>query len=151
WCSGSSRRPRRPPWTMGCRVLTRPPMISGKPVTLSMGVTGTPAWARDWAVPPVEMISTPRDARVLAKGMRSVLSETERRAREMRTRSGMGDQMARGPQGQIAKLPKRQITKADCHCSGDAFMSQPGWGSPLQELRNDAGLADGVEVAIDEL
>ena len=42
----SSARPRRarmPPWTAGCSVFTRPSMISGKPVTAEMPVTGTPA------------------------------------------------------------------------------------------------------------
>ena len=31
--SGSSRSARMPPWTAGCSVLTRPPSISGKPVS----------------------------------------------------------------------------------------------------------------------
>ena len=32
WCSGFARTASRPPWTAGCSVLTRPSIISGKPV-----------------------------------------------------------------------------------------------------------------------
>ena len=56
----SSARPRRarmPPWTAGCSVLTRPSMISGKPVTSEMPVTGTPAFSSARAVPPVDTSS----------------------------------------------------------------------------------------------
>ncbi len=55
----TSRRASRPPWTRGCSVLTRPSIISGKPVRSSIGRTGTPASASALAVPPVETISTP--------------------------------------------------------------------------------------------
>ena len=55
---GLSRRASRPPWTLGCSVLTRPSIISGKPVYCSMGTTRTPASSRARAVPPVEITST---------------------------------------------------------------------------------------------
>ena len=58
-CAGTSRRASRPPCTRGCSVLTRPSIISGKPVRSSIGRTGTPASASALAVPPVETISTP--------------------------------------------------------------------------------------------
>ena len=43
--AGRSRRARMPPWTIGCRVLTRPSRISGKPVMSETLFTGTPASA----------------------------------------------------------------------------------------------------------
>ena len=53
-CSGTSRRANKPPCTRGCRVLTRPSSISGKPVICATSVTGSPASASNLAVPPVE-------------------------------------------------------------------------------------------------
>ena len=44
----------------GCSVLTRPSIISGKPVTSEILTTGSPAAAIAFAVPPVEMSSTPQ-------------------------------------------------------------------------------------------
>ena len=41
--SSMPARPSRPPWISGCRVLTRPSMISGKPVTSDTSRTGRPA------------------------------------------------------------------------------------------------------------
>ena len=41
--SGASRTPSRPPCTIGCRVLTRPSIISGKPVRSETSFTGRPA------------------------------------------------------------------------------------------------------------
>jgi hypothetical protein len=41
-CSGASRTPSRPPCTTGCRVLTRPSIISGKPVRSATSLTGRP-------------------------------------------------------------------------------------------------------------
>ena len=83
----SSLRPRRarmPPWTAGCSVFTRPSMISGKPVTCEIPVTGTPAFSSARAVPPVETSSYPLPARACANGIRPVLSETLSRALGMR-------------------------------------------------------------------
>lgn len=45
--------------TLGCRVLTRPSRHSGKPVSSSTLVTGTPAPAIFAAVDPVETSWTP--------------------------------------------------------------------------------------------
>ena len=41
-CSGRRVSASSPAWTFGCRVLTRPSRHSGKPVSSSTGVTGTP-------------------------------------------------------------------------------------------------------------
>ncbi len=85
--SGRPRRARMPPWTAGCSVFTRPSMISGKPVTAEMPVTGIPAVSRARAVPPVDTSSYPRPARAWANGSRPVLSETLRRALGIRRMS----------------------------------------------------------------
>src|ERR1700712_1479070 len=58
-------------------------MISGKPVRSVIERTGTPALDRDPAVPPVEMISTPRSASPRANSTMPVLSDTDRRARRI--------------------------------------------------------------------
>src|SRR5687767_10361647 len=75
-CSGTSRRARIPPCTLGCRVFTRPSSISGKPVWSATSVTFRPASLRSFAVPPVEMRLTPRPARPRANSTSPVLSET---------------------------------------------------------------------------
>ena len=41
-CAGTSRRASSPPWIFGCRVLTRPSSISGKPVYSATSVTAMP-------------------------------------------------------------------------------------------------------------
>ena len=80
--SALSRFASRPPWTIGCSVFTRPSIISGKFVTSSMGVTGTPASAMARAVPPVEMISAPNSSdRARANSTTPVLSVTDIRTR----------------------------------------------------------------------
>src|SRR6476620_2456091 len=76
-CSGRSRRARRPPWIAGCRVLTRPSSISGKPVCAATSVTSRPASARSRAVPPVESSFTPSAASSRASSTTPVLSDTE--------------------------------------------------------------------------
>ncbi len=86
-CPSLSRSPSKPPWTRGCSVLTRPSIISGNPVTSSIGVTSKPASLNALAVPPVEINCTPYLAKDLAKGIRSVLSLTESNARRTGTRS----------------------------------------------------------------
>ena len=92
-CSGRSRRASRAPWMAGCSVLTRPSSSSGKPVTSSTVVTGTPAARSAAAVPPVEMISQPSWARPWAKATMPRLSLTEISAR------GMTDDSRRGLHG----------------------------------------------------
>src|SRR5947209_5899744 len=83
-CSLLSRIASRPPCTLGCSVLTRPSIISGKPVSSETSFTLRPAAAIALAVPPVETSSTPCAASALANSIRPVLSETERRARVTR-------------------------------------------------------------------
>src|SRR5262245_61702715 len=83
--SGWSRRARMPPWTAGCRVLTRPSIISGKPVMSDTLVTARPASLRARAVPPVETISKPRATRPRPRSTMPVLSDTLSRALGIRT------------------------------------------------------------------
>src|SRR4051812_38841899 len=87
-CSGSSRTARRPPWTLGWRVFTRPSIISGKPVRSETSRTSSPVSRSALAVPPVETNSTPRAAKARPRSARPVLSETESKARSILTRSG---------------------------------------------------------------
>src|SRR3954468_5000034 len=82
WSLATSRRARRAPWIFGCSVLTRPASISFTPVTSATARTAIPSFARSSAVPPVERISIPSDARPRPSSTMPVLSETERRARE---------------------------------------------------------------------
>ena len=84
WCSakaamwaGRSRRAKRPPCTRGCRVLTRPSSISGKPVMAATSVTGRPLSASSLAVPPVDSSLMPCACRACASSRMPVLSETE--------------------------------------------------------------------------
>ena len=88
--SGSSRMPRMPPWIAGCSVLTRPSMISGKPVTPETSLTAMPAAAIALAVPPVEISSMPALDSAAANSTSPVLSDTDSSARRTRTRSGAG-------------------------------------------------------------
>src|SRR5215470_15813583 len=80
-CSGTSRRASKPAWTPGCRVLTRPSRISGKPVRSVTGWTSIEASSRARIVPPVEYSSWPSRLRPRAKAGRPALLWTERRAR----------------------------------------------------------------------
>src|SRR3954451_24562784 len=71
----------RPPCTLGCRVLTVPSIISGKPVSSETSLTLSPAAAIAFAVPPVETSSTPWPTSARANSASPVLSETDNRAR----------------------------------------------------------------------
>ena len=82
-CSGMSLLARMPPWILGCSVFTRPPRISGKPVTSLTAVTGRPAACRAFMVPPVETSSTPFCDRKVANSTSPVLSVTLRMARRI--------------------------------------------------------------------
>src|SRR3990167_5680971 len=62
---------------VGCSVLTRPSSISGKPVCSATSVTGSPASASSFAVPPVDSSLTPSACRPRANSSTPVLSETE--------------------------------------------------------------------------
>src|SRR5204863_9452978 len=64
----------------GCSVLTRPSIISGKPVTADTLVTGSPAPLNARAVPPVDTSSKPRAARPRPRSIRPLLSDTLNKA-----------------------------------------------------------------------
>ena len=74
WCPVSAVSASRPACTRGCSVFTRPPRHSGKPVSSSTCVTGTPAPPILAAVLPVETISTPAAWSPAASSSRPVLS-----------------------------------------------------------------------------
>ena len=74
WCAAFAVSASRPACTRGCSVFTRPSRHSGKPVSCSTGVTGTPAAPIRAAVLPVEMISTPAACSPDASSSRPVLS-----------------------------------------------------------------------------
>jgi hypothetical protein len=71
-----SLMPSMPPCIFGCRVLSLPSSISGKPVYEDIGMTFTPAFFMRSAVPPVEIISTPAAESSLANSAMPVLSVT---------------------------------------------------------------------------
>ncbi len=73
-CSGRSRSARMPPWMAGWSVFTRPPSISGLPVTSSTGVHRMPASVSAAAVPPLETSSQPSRDSPRANSTRPVLS-----------------------------------------------------------------------------
>ena len=74
WCSALAVSASRPACTRGCSVLTRPSRHSGKPVSSSTPVTGTPAAEILAAVLPVETISTPAACSPNARSSSPVLS-----------------------------------------------------------------------------
>jgi hypothetical protein len=74
WWLGRLRSASSPACTAGCSVLTRPSRHSGKPVTSSTRVTGTPASVIAAAVLPVLTISTPALSSDRARSPRPVLS-----------------------------------------------------------------------------
>src|SRR5471032_59481 len=83
-CSALSRIASNPPCTLGCRVLTRPSIISGNPVSSDTSATFNPAAAIALAVPPVETRSMPWPASARANSIRPDLSETDNKARVTR-------------------------------------------------------------------
>src|SRR6201994_324270 len=87
--SSVPRRPRRPPCIFGCRVLTRPPMISGKPVCSATSLTGIPWLVNSLAVPPVDNSSMPRSFSSRANSTMPVLSETLSSARRTGVSKGL--------------------------------------------------------------
>src|SRR5580692_10092463 len=143
-CSASWRIASRPPWIFGCSVLTRPSIISGKPVRSDTSRTLRPASVRARAVPPVETSSMPKPARKRANSASPVLSETERRAREMRRRcSGMGRSRActhKHVVGWLAKPGGQDVDRRDGPAdlrgknTGDAVVL-PGRKSPIIAVR----------------
>src|SRR5882724_13557909 len=102
---------------MGCRVLTRPSSISGKPVSSEMSLTEIPASRRSLAVPPVETSSTSIEARCLANSTRPVLSVTERMARsifDMGPRWQYRDQAVWGQPVILPRLCARAVFRPEC-------------------------------------
>src|SRR6266478_4761076 len=81
WSSACPRRKSRPPCTLGCRVFTRPPNISGQPVKSETSRTAIPDSRSSLAVPPVERISIFSAAKRLANSTIPVLSNTLMSAR----------------------------------------------------------------------
>ncbi len=74
WCSGLARSARMPPWIFGWRVLTRPPSISGEPVTSATSVCAMPASVSRAAVLPLATSSQPRSERPWASSTSPSLS-----------------------------------------------------------------------------
>ena len=73
-CSGFERSARIPPWIFGCRVLTRPPSISGLLVTEATSWWAIPASVRAAEVCPEAISSTPAAESPRAKSISPVLS-----------------------------------------------------------------------------
>ena len=117
-CAGTSRRASRPPWTRGCSVLTRPSIISGKPVRSSMGRTGTPASASALAVPPVETISTPNSLTSARQNSTTpVLSVTETSARLMETFDIVAGSPSVASNGDGPRIARPSNSRGDCSVS----------------------------------
>src|SRR3954452_490885 len=140
-CSGLSRSASSPPWSLGCSVLTRPSMISGKPVKSSIARTARPASLSAVAVPPVETISTPSSASPRAKSTIPRLSETDSSARWMRTAPGavgasgeVSEAMApmvfgrccRGGPGPVRRAAQRGVGSGRAGNAGAMTESRPG-------------------------
>ena len=85
-CGGPPAGPRG---SAGCRVFTRPPSISGDPVTSATSVTSIPASRSAAAVPPLETSSTPSSRRPRAKATTPVLSNTASSARRTSARRSL--------------------------------------------------------------
>src|ERR1035437_10116680 len=83
-CSLLARIASNPPCTFGCSVLTRPSIISGKPVSSATSITLSPASFSALAVPPVEINSTPEPVSAVANSLSPVLSDTHIKARVVR-------------------------------------------------------------------
>ena len=74
--SSVPRRAKMPPCIFGCKVFTRPSIISGKPVWAETSVTLRPLSFNSLYVPPVESISIFRALSCWANSTIPVLSET---------------------------------------------------------------------------
>src|SRR5438309_107509 len=79
-CSGLSRRASSPAWTPGCRVLTRPSIISGNPVSSETGFASIAASESTFSVLPVAKRSKPKRWSPRAKPVSPFLSLTDSRA-----------------------------------------------------------------------
>ncbi len=88
WCSGLARTARSPPWTPGWSVLTRPSIISGKPVRSDTSSTGKAGLGERASACRRSRRGRRRARRARARrARRPVLSDTERSARVTRFRS----------------------------------------------------------------
>src|SRR3954452_18608084 len=87
-CDWFERTASSPAYRRGCSVLTRPSMISGKPVKSSIERTSSPDERSETAVPPVDTSSMPSSASPRAKSTIPRLSETDSSARRTRTSPG---------------------------------------------------------------
>src|SRR5438034_8529186 len=74
-----------PPWIAGWSVFTRPPSISGEPVTSDTEVTARPADRNVSAVLPDDTRETPNAVSFSASSTTPLLSATEINARRTRT------------------------------------------------------------------
>src|SRR5215217_9342327 len=140
WCSGLARTARSPPWTPGWRLLTRPSIISGKPVRSDTSSTTRPASASARRVPPVETRATPRSASARAKGRRPVLSDTERSARVTRFRS-LGIAAPEGGAGKRRDITKAAGAKRD-YLSRDAGRGRLGGAERVRGSRRPSANVD---------
>src|SRR3954451_23418270 len=150
WCSGFARTPRSPPWTAGCKVLTRPSIISGNFVRSEISCTGSPASASALCVPPVETRAIPRSLKPRAKSTRPVLSDTERSARVTGFRSlGMVRLRSAGGACAIARTragaarvqgPTVWTRLADRSLRSGPALQAPGHGGGLSGLHGQDDL-----------
>ena len=119
-------RPSRPPCTIGCRVLTRPSIISGKPVTSLTSRTGRPASRIALAVPPVDSSSMSRAARALRQvDQAGLVGNGQQRAADLTGEPGGGRRSSRrvrrkaanykpGPAGaSVRSRARRRYRRAD--------------------------------------
>src|SRR6266852_3370542 len=113
-CSALWRTASNPPWILGCRVLTRPSNISGKPVRSDTSRTLRPASVSARAVPPVEMSSMPKPSSRRVNSISPVLSDTEMRARKIVRRCST-----------IAGLPRdlTHVAQSPMHTLGGASLT----------------------------
>src|SRR6202048_205687 len=154
-CSALSRIASRPPCTRGCRVLTRPSIISGKSVSSETSLTFRPAAAIALAVPPVDTSSMPWPARARANSISPVLSETDNKARITRRGwSVMARSYMAGPPGSMV-LPATKPAKAAMCRLGQILQRQFrlaaraafGWRGGGRCLRSHEAPADRGSVA----
>ena len=132
--SAASRTPSRPPWTTGCRVLTRPSIISGKPVRSATSFTGRPKPAMAARVPPVETSSTPSPCRVRAASSSPVLSLSEISARFGATRSGAGGKS--GAAGMAASVSGVGSGRRGAFSTGSGGI-EPLWSDEMENRSVD--------------
>src|SRR6185437_11871781 len=115
--SSVPRRPRSAPCTLGCKVLTRPSMISGKPVSSLISRTGTPASRSVFALPPVETNSTPSACNAWPRSAMPLFSETLSSAR----RTGITEEFLAGDARTIWSVRSGQSVRKQLLAQGGAI------------------------------